>query len=384
MPKGSRGFDPQRLNDVQRPRPIVPSIVDPTPQQAYGFTEVKIIGIGGGGCNAVNRMVEVGIHGVEFITINTDNQDLSQSLASKRIAIGGRATRGLGAGGNPDVGQRAAEVSRDAIEAAIEGADMVFITAGLGGGTGTGAAPVVAEIARRHRALTVAVVTLPFSFEGARRRQVAEAGLAELRQHVDALIAIPNDRLLKLADRSTSVVEAFRLCDDILRQGVQGMAELVTITGLINVDFADVKAVMAGAGTALIGIGEAAGEGRALHAMKAAMNSPLLDTSIEGARNVLLNITGGPDMTLQEVNEAASFIGNLVDKEANIILGAVVHPRPQPTIRITLIATGIPGASSKDQRPAPPFKARTYGASEPPAPPRQSDLDLPPFLRRRT
>src|SRR5919198_2024729 len=336
------GFNPDRLADLSRPNQVVPQIMEaPRDSQARGFTEVKIVGVGGGGTNAVNRMIETGVQGVEFIAVNTDAQALQMSTAVKKLAMGGRSTRGLGAGGDPAQGERAAEISRDALAELVEGADMVFLTAGLGGGTGTGAAPIITDIARRARALTVAVVTLPFTFEGARRRRTAEAGLDKLRSSVDALIVIPNDRLLDLADRQMSVVEAFHLADDVLRHGVQGISDLVTMTGLINLDFADVKAVMQNAGTALMAVGEARGDNRAINAARAAISSPLLDVSIDGAKGVLLNVSGGPDLTLAEVTEAAEAIQGAVDPDASIYFGAVVHPRAREEVRVTVIATGL-------------------------------------------
>jgi cell division protein FtsZ len=346
---------------------VVPQIVEPPREtQARGFTEVKIIGVGGAGTNAVNRMIETGVQGVEFVAVNTDAQALQMSSALNKIAIGGRSTKGLGAGGDPTQGERAAEISRDALTELVEGADMVFLTAGLGGGTGTGAAPIIAEIARRARALTVAVVTLPFSFEGYRRRKTAEEGLAQLRGNVDALIVIPNDRLLELADRQMTVVEAFRSADDVLRHGVQGVSDLVTMTGLINLDFADVKAVMQNAGTALMAVGEGRGDGRAVTAARAAISSPLLDVSIEGAKGVLLNVSGGPDLTLAEVTEAAETIQAAVDPDADIYFGAVVHPRATDEVRVTVIATGLREGS----RAVVPTRRPAAAAPPPPAPPR--------------
>lgn len=397
------GFNPDRLSEAARLEPVVPRILDPSPvpAQARGFTEVRIIGVGGGGGNAVNRMIEADVRGVEFIVVNTDAQALAQSHALRRICIGPRTGRGLGAGGDPFQGERAAQASEAELREAVSGADMVFITAGMGGGTGTGAAPVVAGLAREEGALTVAVVTLPFTFEGTRRRRVAESGLQALRERVDALIVIPNDRLLRLSDGHLPMVEAFRLADDVLRQGVQGIADLVTYTGLINLDFADVKSVMSDAGTALMAVGEARGEGRALHAAHAAINSPLLDASIAGARGVLLNITGGPDLTLTEVSEAANAIHEVVDPGANILIGAVIHPRPQPEVKITLIATGLPDSEStrprdrgeSRERRVPPLltrererpRERVWAEDEPPLPEvtDPDDLDLPAFLRRR-
>jgi cell division protein FtsZ len=371
-----------------RPEPVIERILDEqAPGDAKGFTEVKIIGVGGGGNNAVNRMIDADVRGVEFIAFNTDAQALGISGARCKLVIGDKLTKGLGAGGDPALGERAAESSEDEIRSIVRGADMVFITAGMGGGTGTGAAPVVADIAREEHALTVGVVTMPFTFEGSRRARVAEKGIELLRDRVDALIVIPNDRLLALGDRNLPVVEAFRLADDVLRQGVQGISDLVTMTGLINLDFADVKSVMSGAGTAMMAIGEGNGEERALQAAQAAISSPLLDASIEGARGILMNITGGPDLTLVEVNEAAQLVQELVDRDANIIFGTVIVPKPKHEVRITLIATGLqPG--SRVVRPRP-----TFTPQAPPSPPtyqppqprfeRTDDIDLPSFMRRR-
>src|SRR5437870_28191 len=366
------------MADLTRTVSVVPQIVDaPQESPARGFTEVKIIGVGGGGSNAVNRMVETGVQGVEFIAINTDAQALQMSTAMRKVAIGGRSSKGLGAGGDPQQGERAAEISRDALIDTVEGADMIFLTAGLGGGTGTGAAPIIADIARRARALTVAVVTLPFTFEGFQRRKAAEEGLARLRGNVDAQIVIPNDRLLQLADRQMSVIEAFRLADDVLRHGVQGISDLVTMTGLINLDFADVKSVMQNAGTALMAVGEGHGDNRAVNAARAAISSPLLDVSIEGAHGVLLNVSGGPDLTLAEVTEAAETIQAAVDPDASIYFGAVIHPRVQDDVRVTVIATGLkevaralPTRRSAPAEPSPPPPV----AREPEARPRQSPV----------
>ena len=397
MVKIRGGFDPERMIDTGRPDGVVPQIVEAPmqmAQEAKGFTEVKIVGVGGGGNNAVNRMVEAGVHGVEFVAINTDAQALSMSLALRKLVIGSRAARGLGAGGDPSAGAKAAEISRDVLEESLAGADMVFVTAGMGGGTGTGAAPIVAQIAREQHALTVGVVTLPFLFEGARRMRVAEEGVVRLREVVDALIVIPNERLRQFADRQITVVEAFRLADDVLRQGVQGISDLVTMTGLINLDFADVKSIMTGAGTALMAIGEARGEDRAIQAARAAISSPLLDVSIEGARGVLLNVTGGPDLALHEVSEAANTVAEAVDPSANIIFGAVVLPRAQSELKITLIATGLRAEPPRQaRRPASEPDREEYPARIPGRPrplPRSSDLDeedddldVPAFVRRR-
>src|SRR5438128_4590096 len=365
------------MADLTRTVSVVPQIVEaPRESPARGFTEVKIVGVGGGGTNAVNRIVETGVQGVEFIAVNTDNQALQMSTAMRKIAIGGRSAKGLGAGGDPAQGERAAEISRDALTDVIEGADMVFLTAGLGGGTGTGAAPIIADIARRARALTVAVVTLPFSFEGFQRRKSAEEGLAQLRGSVDALIVIPNDRLLQLADRQMSVIEAFRVADDVLRDGVQGISDLVTMTGLINLDFADVKSVMQNAGTALMAVGEGRGDGRAVTAARAAISSPLLDVSIEGAKGVLLNVSGGPDLTLAEVTEAAETIQAAVDPDASIYFGAVIHPRVQDDVRVTVIATGLKEVA----RPLPGGR-RAAPAELPPPPAREREREPEPRQR---
>ena len=285
---------------------------------------IKVVGVGGGGTNAVNRMVDAGLRGVEFIAVNTDAQALLMCDADVKIHIGGKITRGLGAGANPEVGRQAAEESRDELREALKGADMVFVTAGKGGGTGTGAAPVIAEIARELGALTVGVVTKPFSFEGKKRASQAETGIETLAKRVDTLIIIPNDRLLQVVERRTSIIDAFKVADDVLRQGVQGITDLITVPGLINLDFADVRTIMRNAGSALMGIGVASGENRGVEAARAAISSPLLESSIEGATGILLNITGGADMGLFEVNEAAEVISGAADGEANVIFGAVI------------------------------------------------------------
>ncbi|MEL6491817.1 MAG: cell division protein FtsZ, partial [Cyanobacteria bacterium J06621_3] len=302
---------------------------------------IKVIGVGGGGCNAVNRMIDSGLAGIEFWTVNTDAQALTYSSTTNTMQLGQKLTRGLGAGGNPSIGQKAAEESRDEIFQAVEGSDLVFITAGMGGGTGTGAAPVVAECAKEAGALTVGVITRPFTFEGRRRTSQADSGIAALQASVDTLIIIPNDKLLSVISEQTPVQEAFRVADDILRQGVQGISDIITISGLVNVDFADVRAVMADAGSALMGIGVGSGKSRAREAAIAATSSPLLETSINGAGGVVFNITGGSDLTLHEVNQAAEIIYEAVDPNANIIFGAVIDDRLQGEIRITVIATGF-------------------------------------------
>jgi cell division protein FtsZ len=367
------------------------------------FAQIKVIGVGGGGSNAVDRMIEGEIRGVEFITINTDAQALLRSQAPARIRIGDKVTKGLGAGGNPAVGARAAEESADELYEALKGADMIFIAAGMGGGTGTGAAPKVAEIARDLGALTIGVVTRPFSFEGPRRRQSAEAGIGALKEKVDTLITIPNDRLLAVADKRLPMVDAFKLADDVLRQGIQGISDLITVPGLINLDFADVKTIMSDAGSALMAIGHGSGEGRAADAARAAVSSPLLDIAIDGAKGILFNVTGGEDLTLHEVSEAAEIINRAADAEANIIFGAVVDPRLQAEVRITVIATGFdslpqPGQRSgmrHDPPPRDPTPRETPRQPYDRAPRRptyeerddrgtQSDnLEIPSFLRPR-
>ena len=313
---------------------------------------IKVVGVGGGGTNAVNRMVEAGVQGVEFIAVNTDRQALLMSDADKTIHIGEDLTRGLGAGANPEVGAQAAEESRDEIRQALAEADMVFVTAGEGGGTGTGAAPVIAEIAREEiGALTVGIVTKPFSFEGRTRRNQADQGVELLQQKVDTLIVIPNDRLLEVVDKKTSMLDAFRIADDTLRQGIQGVTDLITIPGLINLDFADIRTVMKDAGTAMMGIGVASGENRALEAAQQATNSNLLETTIAGASRVLFSIAGGPDLTLTEVDAAARTVEACADENANIIYGQIVDESMGDTVRITVIATGFKAAETP-YRPA--------------------------------
>ncbi|MHB1390490.1 MAG: cell division protein FtsZ [Thermoleophilia bacterium] len=301
---------------------------------------IRVVGVGGGGTNAVNRMVDAGLKGVEFIAVNTDAQALLMCDADVKLHIGGKITQGLGAGANPEVGREAAEESRDEIRESIKGSDMVFVTAGKGGGTGTGAAPVVAEIAKELGALTVGVVTRPFSFEGKRRSDQAEEGIRMLREKVDTVIVIPNDRLLQVVEKRTSI-DAFRVADDILRQGVQGITDLITVPGLINLDFADVKAIMKDAGSALMGVGIASGENRAGEAAKAAISSPLLESSVEGATGILLNITGGNDLGLFEVNEAAEVVSSAADSNCNIIFGAVIDDSIKDEVKVTVVATGF-------------------------------------------
>src|SRR5881397_1666671 len=302
---------------------------------------LKVVGVGGGGTNAVNRMVDVGLSGVEFIAVNTDAQALMMTDADVKIQIGAQATRGLGAGADPAVGFAAAQESRDELKDALKGADMVFITAGEGGGTGTGGAPIVAELGQEIGALTVGVVTRPFAFEGRKRAIQAERGVDELRDKVDTLIVIENDRLLQVVERRTSIVEAFQMADDILRQGVQGITDLITIPGLVNLDFADVRAIMRDAGSALMGIGSASGENRAAEAARTAVSSPLLEASVEGATGILLNVTGGSDIGLFEVNEAAEVVTSAADQNANVIFGAVIDDSVGEEVRVTVIATGF-------------------------------------------
>ncbi|KKU36206.1 MAG: Cell division protein FtsZ [Candidatus Azambacteria bacterium GW2011_GWB2_46_37] len=306
------------------------------------FAKIKVVGVGGGGGNAISRMVAANIKGVEFLAVNTDAQDLHNCKANEKIHIGKNATRGLGAGMNPEIGRQAAEENREEIQQALKGADMVFITCGLGGGTGTGASPVIAEIAKDSGALTIGVVTKPFSFEGAQRRQLAEEGWAQLKERVDALIVIPNDRILQIIDRNTSLIDAFAKVDDVLRQGVQGISNLITYPGIINVDFADIRAIMQNAGSALMGIGSATGEDRAIVAAKAAINSPLLELSIDGAKGVLFSISGGQDLGMLEVNEAAKVITESIDSDAKIIFGAIHDDKlKKGEIKVTVIATGF-------------------------------------------
>ncbi|AFS78318.1 cell division protein FtsZ [Gottschalkia acidurici 9a] len=354
------------------------------------FAHIKVVGVGGGGNNAVNRMIENGVKGIEFVTVNTDRQALHSSKAESRLQIGEKLTRGLGAGANPDIGMKAAEESRNEIEEVLKGADMIFITAGMGGGTGTGAAPVVAEVAKELGILTVGVVTKPFMFEGRRRMLHAERGIEELKQRVDTLVTIPNDRLLQVAEKKTTIVEAFKMADDVLRQGIQGISDLIAVPALINLDFADVKTIMYDQGLAHMGIGKGSGENRATEAAKQAIQSPLLETSIEGAKGVLLNITGGANLGIFEVNEAADLIRQSVDPDANIIFGAGVDESLNDEIKITVIATGF---DVKKKEVVPKEKVNTDKENEekPSAEetPKESksfeadDLDIPTFLRRR-
>ena len=313
------------------------------------FARIKVVGVGGSGNNAISRMIDAKIRGVEFVAINTDAQALHHSRASEKVHIGKNLSKGLGAGMNPEVGRQAAEESREEIQEVLKGADMVFVTCGLGGGTGTGAAPVVAETAKELGALTIGVVTKPFAFEGAQRRAIGEEGLAMLKERVDSLITIPNDKLLAIIDRKTSLMNAFRIVDDVLRQGVQGISDLITKPGIVNVDFADIRAIMADSGSALMGIGIASGENRAAEAAKAAINSPLLELSIDGAKGVLFNVTGGPDITMLEINEAANIITESIDPNAKVIFGAVVDDQVRKgDVQITVVATGFDAERVKE------------------------------------
>ncbi len=340
---------------------------------------IKVVGVGGGGTNAVNRMVDAGLSGVEFIAVNTDAQALMMCDADVKIHIGAKVTRGLGAGADPIVGQAAAQESRDELKEALKGADMIFVTAGEGGGTGTGGAPIVAELGRELEALTVGVVTKPFSFEGRRRAQQADQGIADLSEKVDTLIVIENDRLLQVVEKRTSIVDAFKMADDILRQGVQGITDLITVPGIVNLDFADVRTIMRDAGSALMGIGVSQGENRATEAARTAVSSPLLEASIEGATGILLNITGGPDLGLFEVNEAAEVVTSAADQNANVIFGAVIDDSLTDEVRVTVIATGF-GAGRR--------RGRARAGTEVPAGAEGRDfdslpdvLDVPSFLR---
>ena len=371
------------------------------PNQVESFANIKVVGVGGGGCNAVDRMIEAGLQGVEFIAVNTDAQALMLSKAPIRVRIGDKLTRGLGSGGNPETGQKAAEESAEEMYDVLRGADMVFITGGMGGGTGTGACPTVAQIAREVGALTIGVVTRPFTFEGSRRIQAAESGISQLKEQADTLIVIPNDRLLQIVDKRANLHEAFNIADDVLRQGVQGISELITVPGLINLDFADVRTIMSEGGAALMAVGSAKGDEKAREAAEEAISSELLDITIDGARGILFNVTGGPDLTLFEVNQAAAIIKETAHPDVNLIFGAVIDPSMGDELRITVIATGfertgIPrrlmeksakprvNESEKILEPSEvvahsgktsDFQPRTFNTE---------DLDIPTFLRNRS
>jgi len=375
------------------------------------FAQIKVVGVGGGGQNAVNRMIEEGIQGVEFISVNTDAQALMLATAPQRLRIGEKITKGLGSGGNPEIGQRAADESKEEIREMLSGADMVFVTAGMGGGTGSGASPIVAQAAREMGALTIGVVTRPFTFEGTQRRRAAEQAIETLSANVDTLITIPNDRLLQIADKKMGIKEAFRMADDVLRQGIQGISELITVPGLINLDFADVKTIMQDGGAALMAIGRGSGENRAREAAERAIHSALLDVSIEGARSIIFNIKGGEEMSLFEVNEAAEVIRASAHPECNIIFGAVIDPDMKDEMQLTVIATGFDRPKPKDtydfvgnafERPRSGQASNGHngngygngngnGRAEPVKQPAdynvrtfdRDDLDIPAFLRRQ-
>ena len=356
-----------------------------------GTATIKVIGVGGAGNNAVNRMIEAGIRNVEFIAVNTDRQTLNESKANSKIQIGEKLTRGLGAGANPDIGSQAAEESRAEIAEALKGADMVFVTAGMGGGTGTGAAPIVAATAKEMGILTIGVVTKPFTFEGKKRLAQAERGIASLKGKVDTLVVIPNDKLLQVIDRKTSMIEAFRMADDVLRQGVQGISDLISVPGVINLDFADVRTIMLNQGMAHMGIGCASGENRAEDAAKQAIQSPMLETSIEGARGIIINITGGSDMGLHEANTAAELVQRSADPEANIIFGTVIDESMGDELQITVIATGF--EKEEDRRPGSQYEnivadawrkrsTNTITTNTTTSNDSNGDLDIPTFLRK--
>ncbi len=375
------------------------AMVNP-PNQVESFANIKVVGVGGGGCNAVDRMIDEGLSGVEFIAVNTDAQALMLSKAPTRVRIGDKLTRGLGSGGNPETGQKAAEESAEEMYDVMRGADMVFITGGMGGGTGTGACPIVAQISREVGALTIGVVTRPFTFEGSRRIEAAEGGISQLKEQADTLIVIPNDRLLQIVDKRANLHEAFNIADDVLRQGVQGISELITVPGLINLDFADVRTIMSEGGAALMAVGNAKGEERAREAAEKAISSDLLDITIDGARGILFNVTGGPDLTLFEVNQAAAIIKETAHPDVNLIFGAVIDPSLGDELRITVIATGFertgiprrlleksskPRSNDSERIPEPSevsassgrpsdFQPRTFNTE---------DLDIPTFLRNR-
>ncbi|MFY9257770.1 MAG: cell division protein FtsZ [Dethiobacteria bacterium] len=343
------------------------------------FTSIKVVGIGGGGNNAINRMISAGVKGVDFITVNTDAQALHLVQSPVKLQIGEKLTKGLGAGANPEIGRQAAEESRELIEENLRGADMIFLTAGMGGGTGTGATPVIAEVAREmdasplKRPLVVGVVTKPFSFEGRKRQQQAEEGIARLSEKVDTLITIPNDRLFQVIEKRTPILEAFRVADDVLRQAVQSISDLIAVPGLINLDFADIRTIMSETGPALMGVGEGSGENRTAEAARAATNSPLLETSIDGATGLLINVTGGPDLSLFEVQEAADIAGNSIDSDAVIIFGATIDHKMQDRVRVTVIATGFKGKRGPQQQVLQEVDYSDYARSK--------DIDRPAWSR---
>jgi cell division protein FtsZ len=370
------------------------------PNQVESFARIKVVGVGGGGCNAVDRMIDEGLQGVEFVAVNTDAQALALSKATVRVRVGEKLTRGLGSGGDPEIGRKATEESAEELYEVLKGSDMVFITAGMGGGTGTGGASVVAQIAKEVGSLTIGVVTRPFTFEGSRRIAGAEGGIARLKEKADTLIVIPNDRLLQIVDKRANLQTAFRMADDVLRQGVQGISELITVPGLINLDFADVRTIMSEGGAALMAVGNAKGEDAARIAAEQAISSQLLDITIDGARGILFNVTGGPDLTLFDVNQAAAIIKETAHPDVNLIFGAVIDPNMRDDVRITVIATGFeragmphrmidPPAKDARERQNPTSTANAAGQATP-APrefqPRSfntEDLDIPTFLRNR-
>jgi cell division protein FtsZ len=349
--------------------------------QSSNFAKIKVVGVGGGGSNAVNRMIEEGIGGVDFIAVNTDIQALMLSDAPQRVQIGEKLTQGLGSGGDPEIGEQSAVESRDNLAEMLSGSDMVFLTAGIGGGTGTGATPVIAQIAKSVGALTIGVVTRPFLFEGSKRQQVTKVGIERLKEEVDTLIVIPNDRLLEIVDRKTSVQDAFRVADDVLRQGIQGISELITVPGLINLDFNDVRSIMAEGGAALMAIGFGSGDNRALEAAQRATQSSLLDVSIDGARGILFNVTGGPDLSLFEVNEAAEIIRQTAHAEVNIIFGAVIDPQMEGQIKITVIATGFEASGGNHVVTTASAQPVSIPVGVPG--PYSHDLDRPSFMKER-
>jgi len=371
-------------------------------KQSESFARIKVVGVGGGGCNAVNRMIAEGISGIEFIAINTDAQALLKSNAPKRVRIGDKSTRGLGAGGDPRIGQAAAEESAEELYEVLKGSDMVFVTAGLGGGTGTGAAPVVAQIAKEIGALTIGVVTRPFGFEGGHRAKSAEDGAIRLKEHADTLIVIPNDRLLQIVNKNVGLQEAFSIADDVLRQGIQGISELITVPGLINLDFADVRTIMSEGGAALMAVGKASGEDRARVAAEQAISSQLLDVTINGAHGILFNVTGGSNLSLYEVNQAAAIIKETAHPDVNLIFGAVIDESMGENVRITVIATGFDQSNPRANQEVDRFQAGQKGKNQPVKPVEYSasaednsnsiefpayintdDIDVPAFIRKR-
>jgi cell division protein FtsZ len=372
------------------------------PNQLESFARIKVVGVGGGGCNAVDRMIDEGLQGVDFVAVNTDAQALNLSRATTRVRVGEKLTRGLGSGGDPEMGRKAAEESAEELYEVLKGADMVFITAGMGGGTGTGGAGIVAQIAKEVGALTIGVVTRPFTFEGSRRIQSAESGIAKLKEKADTLIVIPNDRLLQIVDKRANLQQAFRVADDVLRQGVQGISELITVPGLINLDFADVRTIMSEGGAALMAVGQAKGEDCARIAAEQAISSQLLDITIDGAHGILFNVTGGPEMTLFDVNQAAAIIKETAHPDVNLIFGAVIDPNMKDEVRVTVIATGFERSgvprrlmeAPRNDRREPSIPASSPAAQPASPPPAKSDfqprafntedLDIPTFLRNRS